>query len=117
MFTAVAVLQLAAGQAAARRPRRSLRAATRRSRDHDRATAHPHQRTRRQLPRFQRERAELRTPVDYLARFSADPLAFRPGTRAQYSNFGFVVLARIVELASGQPFDATSTITCSAPRR
>jgi D-alanyl-D-alanine carboxypeptidase len=57
-------------------------------------------------PRFHRERAQLRAPIDYIARFSADPLAFPPGTRGLYSNFGFVVLARVVELASGQPFDA-----------
>jgi len=32
-------------------------------------------------------------------------LDFPPGTKAQYSNTGYVVLARIIEKASGQPFD------------
>ncbi|MBV8762336.1 MAG: beta-lactamase family protein [Deltaproteobacteria bacterium] len=35
----------------------------------------------------------------------ASPLDFPPGTRKQYSNIGYVMLGRIVETASGEPFD------------
>jgi hypothetical protein len=52
---------------------------------------------------FDRHRAELRTPADYIALFgNRDPL-FEPGSRREYSNYGFVVLGRIIEKVSGQP--------------
>jgi len=34
------------------------------------------------------------------------PLDFDPGTRYSYSNFGFTVLARVVEHAAGQPYES-----------
>jgi D-alanyl-D-alanine carboxypeptidase len=37
---------------------------------------------------------------------AAEPLLFEPGTRQQYSNGGYVVLGRVVELASGQDYAA-----------
>ncbi|MBC8166140.1 MAG: beta-lactamase family protein [Bryobacteraceae bacterium] len=36
---------------------------------------------------------------------SQQPLGFQPGTRFQYSNTGIAALARIVEVASGRPFE------------
>ncbi|HLJ17139.1 MAG TPA: serine hydrolase domain-containing protein [Bryobacteraceae bacterium] len=33
------------------------------------------------------------------------PLDFDPGTRFAYSNFGFVVLGRVIEKVAGQPYD------------
>ena len=51
---------------------------------------------------YDRRRNELRTPADYIALFgNRDPL-FDPGSRFGYSNFGFVVLGRIIEKVSGQ---------------
>ena len=47
-------------------------------------------------------RAELRTPADYIALFGdRDPL-FEPGSQRAYSNYGFIVLGRIIETVSGQ---------------
>src|SRR4029450_12361658 len=51
-----------------------------------------------------------RTPTDtlatYIPRLAAVPLDFQPGTLWRYSGqAGFDVLSRIVEIASGQPFD------------
>jgi CubicO group peptidase (beta-lactamase class C family) len=51
-----------------------------------------------------------RTPADtlatYVPKLAAVPLDFQPGTLWRYSGAaGFEVLARIVEVASGQPFD------------
>ena len=46
------------------------------------------------------------TLADYLPRLGSVPLDFQPGTRWAYSaQAGFDVLARIVEVASGMPFD------------
>ena len=44
--------------------------------------------------------------ADYIPRLGSVPLEFQPGTRWAYSaQAGFDTLARIVEVASGQPFD------------
>ncbi|MBN1238009.1 MAG: beta-lactamase family protein [Gammaproteobacteria bacterium] len=45
--------------------------------------------------------------ADVLPRLASVPLDFQPGTRWAYSGqFGFDVLVRVVEVASGMPFDA-----------
>ncbi|MEP6921444.1 MAG: serine hydrolase domain-containing protein [bacterium] len=49
-------------------------------------------------------KGKLRTLKDFLPLFAAQPLAFEPGTRRQYSNGGFVVLGLIIEKASGQSY-------------
>lgn len=41
---------------------------------------------------------------DWLPFFAADPPAFEPGERDEYSNSGFIVLGMIVERASGQNY-------------
>jgi CubicO group peptidase (beta-lactamase class C family) len=51
---------------------------------------------------YEQHRGELRTPADYIALFGARDPVFEPGSRRGYSNFGFVILGRIVEKASGQ---------------
>jgi len=44
--------------------------------------------------------------ADYIPRLGATPLEFQPGSRWTYSpGAGFDTLGRIVEIASGQPFD------------
>lgn len=46
------------------------------------------------------------TLASYIPKLAAVPLDFQPGTQWRYSGFiGFEVLSRIVEVASGQPFD------------
>jgi len=46
------------------------------------------------------------TLADYVPRLGATPFDFQPGSRWSYSpGAGFDTLARIVEIASGQPFD------------
>jgi len=46
------------------------------------------------------------TLADYLPRFAKQPLEFQPGTHWTYSNtIGFDMLARVVEVASGQTYD------------
>jgi D-alanyl-D-alanine carboxypeptidase len=41
---------------------------------------------------------------DYLPLFAAKPLLFEPGTKASYSNAGFIVLGLVIEKASGQSY-------------
>jgi len=43
---------------------------------------------------------------DYAARVAAVPLATDPGTRFGYDGVNIEVLARVIEIASGMPFDA-----------
>jgi CubicO group peptidase (beta-lactamase class C family) len=50
-------------------------------------------------------RPPLRAPADFIARFGQVPLAFAPGRGHRYSNLGFAVLGRVVEVASGERFD------------
>jgi len=49
-------------------------------------------------------RARLRTPSDYVARYADGALLFAPGSRFQYSNFGYAVLGRVIEVASGETY-------------
>jgi CubicO group peptidase (beta-lactamase class C family) len=37
--------------------------------------------------------------------FRAAPLAFEPGSHSRYSNAGYVLAARLIEIASGMPYD------------
>lgn len=46
-----------------------------------------------------------RTLADAVAIYSQQPLDFEPGTRWQYSNTGIATLGRIVEVASGLPYE------------
>jgi D-alanyl-D-alanine carboxypeptidase len=53
-------------------------------------------------PERDRHRDALKTPADYIALLGKRDSVFEPGSRRGYSNFGFIVLGRIVEQASGQ---------------
>ena len=56
------------------------------------------------------------TLADYLPRLARVPLEFQPGTRWAYSpQAGFDVLARIVEITSGQSFDCFTRERIFAP--
>jgi CubicO group peptidase (beta-lactamase class C family) len=56
-------------------------------------------------PEATARRDELRDPKDYVAFYGARAPLFPAGSRQQYSNFGFMLLGRIVEAASGQTYD------------
>ncbi|HEU5133907.1 MAG TPA: serine hydrolase domain-containing protein [Steroidobacteraceae bacterium] len=55
-------------------------------------------------PAFDRHRLELRTHNDYVALYGHRSPAFEPGTRWEYSNYGMVLLGRVIEKASGQSY-------------
>ncbi len=44
------------------------------------------------------------TAADLVAAIEKNPLDFEPGTRSRYTNSDYNVLARIIEVVSGQPF-------------
>jgi CubicO group peptidase (beta-lactamase class C family) len=56
-------------------------------------------------PEYFAKRLEVRAPKDYVALFGARPPRFAPGARTEYSNYGFMLMGRIVEVVSGQSYD------------
>lgn len=56
-------------------------------------------------PEFAAHRLSLQDAKDYVALYGSRPPEFPPGTRVAYSNYGFMLLGRIVEAASGLSYD------------
>jgi D-alanyl-D-alanine carboxypeptidase len=56
-------------------------------------------------PDFDRRKTSLRSTGAYVDLYGRRALEFEPGTRWDYSNFGFILLGRIVEQVSGLPYD------------
>lgn len=56
-------------------------------------------------PEFMERRAQLRELRDYVALFGSRAPAFPPGSRHQYSNYGYILLGRVIEAVSGQSYD------------
>jgi D-alanyl-D-alanine carboxypeptidase len=56
-------------------------------------------------PEYEAHRLEVRTLADYVRLFGNRPVAFEPGTRMEYSNYGFILLGRIIELVSGETYE------------
>jgi D-alanyl-D-alanine carboxypeptidase len=50
------------------------------------------------------EMLEPQTADSIIAEYATRPLDFEPGTRWSYSNTGFLILGKVVEKVSGQPF-------------
>lgn len=57
----------------------------------------------------------VRTNADLLPLFIDKPMADMPGQRFRYNNAGYVVLALVLEQATGQPFDVTLQQAVFAP--
>jgi CubicO group peptidase (beta-lactamase class C family) len=55
-------------------------------------------------PEFDAHRLELRTLADYVKLYGNRGPKFEPGTRWEYSNYGFILLGAIIEKASGQSY-------------
>lgn len=54
--------------------------------------------------KFVMKMANLRSVDDFISLFIDDPLSFKPGTKEQYSNSGYVVLGKIIERISGMSY-------------
>jgi len=55
-------------------------------------------------PEFDAHRLELKTLQDYVKLYGQRELQFEPGSKWDYSNYGFVLLGVIVEKTSGQDY-------------
>ncbi len=55
-------------------------------------------------PEFQAHRLELRTLDDYVKLYGSRALAFEPGSKWEYSNYGFILLGVVIESVSGQSY-------------
>jgi CubicO group peptidase (beta-lactamase class C family) len=49
-------------------------------------------------------RDHCESPLDGLKLFADDPLLFAPGTRYEYSSYGWTLVGAVVEAAAGEPF-------------
>ncbi|KAA6462983.1 beta-lactamase family protein [Acidobacteria bacterium AB60] len=56
-------------------------------------------------PEFTTHKSEMRTLSDYVHLFGSRPGRFKPGTRFEYSNYGYILLGRVVEVVSAQTYD------------
>jgi D-alanyl-D-alanine carboxypeptidase len=55
-------------------------------------------------PEFDQRRLELKTLRDYVNLYGKRALQFEPGSRWQYSNYGFLLLGVLIEKVSGQSY-------------
>lgn len=55
-------------------------------------------------PEFDQHRLELRTLQDYVNLYGKRAPQFEPGSRWEYSNYGFILLGVIIEKVSGQSY-------------
>lgn len=55
-------------------------------------------------PDFEKHRLELRTLQDYIKVYGNRAPQFEPGSRWEYSNYGFILLGAIIEKVSGQSY-------------
>jgi D-alanyl-D-alanine carboxypeptidase len=55
-------------------------------------------------PQFSGRRLEFRTHEDYIKLLGSRPVRFEPGSRFEYSNYGFIILGAVIEKVSGQSY-------------
>lgn len=55
-------------------------------------------------PEFETRRLELKTLQDYVNLYGRRALAFEPGSKWQYSNYGFLLLGVLIEKVSGKSY-------------
>jgi CubicO group peptidase (beta-lactamase class C family) len=55
-------------------------------------------------PEYERNRLNLQTHSDYVELYGARRPRFEPGSRFEYSNYGFVLLGAIIEAVTGQSY-------------
>jgi D-alanyl-D-alanine carboxypeptidase len=55
-------------------------------------------------PDYDKHRLELRTGQDYINLYGNRPPRFEPGSRWEYSNYGFILLGAVIEKVSGESY-------------
>ncbi|MEG9438175.1 beta-lactamase family protein [Edaphobacter sp. HDX4] len=53
---------------------------------------------------YKAHRLELRTLDDYIRIFGDRPTRYEPGSRFEYSNYGYILLGKVIEKASGEDY-------------
>ena len=56
-------------------------------------------------PKYDGHSADFHSPAKFMALYGARDLAFEPGSKWSYSNYGYILLGAILERVTGQPFD------------
>lgn len=56
-------------------------------------------------PEFEANKASLRDASDYVSLYGSRAPEFSPGSRSSYSNYGFILLGRIIEKVSGLSYN------------
>jgi CubicO group peptidase (beta-lactamase class C family) len=56
-------------------------------------------------PEYDQHRLQLRTPQDYIHLYGNRALRFEPGSRWEYSNYGFILLGAMIKKVSGESYD------------
>lgn len=56
-------------------------------------------------PEFDQHHLELRTSSDFIKLYGNRSLRFEPGSRWEYSNYGFILLGAVIEKVSGESYD------------
>ena len=67
-------------------------------------------------PEFAAHRLELKTLGDYVKLYGARGLEFEPGSKWEYSNYGFLLLGAMVERCPGRATTTTCATTSSSPQ-
>jgi CubicO group peptidase (beta-lactamase class C family) len=57
-------------------------------------------------PEYDAHRLETRTLDDYIKLFGQRDLRFQPGSKFEYSNYGFILLGRLIEIVAGTDYDS-----------
>ena len=55
-------------------------------------------------PEFDKHRLDLRTLADYVKLYGTRDLAFEPGAKMEYSNYGFLLLGVVIEAVSKETY-------------
>jgi CubicO group peptidase (beta-lactamase class C family) len=55
-------------------------------------------------PEYFKNRLNVRTLQDYIKLFGKRPLQFKPGSKWDYSNYGFILLGAVIEKVSGENY-------------
>ena len=56
-------------------------------------------------PEYEARRLQTRTLADYVKLFGDRLVRFEPGTQMEYSNYGFILLGRLIELITGDSYE------------
>lgn len=58
-----------------------------------------------EIKTFNANRLNLKELKDYIALFGERGLRFKPGSQWEYSNYGYILLGRVIEVVSGNSYD------------